>query len=75
MPRGVKLLAATAMFGCGVFMIPAAAQAKTCFHGYHLDASNHCQPNNPIPMREVCPQGYFPHNAPNRKGYRCKPYP
>jgi len=54
---------------------PAAAATKTCLKSYHLDAQGHCQPNNPIPQREICPKGYYSHPAPNRKGYRCKPYP
>jgi hypothetical protein len=62
----------------GLLLAIAAASpaaAKTCLSSYHLDANGHCQPNNPIPAREICPKGYYGHPASNRKGYRCKPYP
>jgi hypothetical protein len=69
------LSAGAAILAVGFLFAPGAAQAKVCLAGYHNDANGHCQPNHPIPPREICPKGYYAHSAPDRKGYRCKSYP
>lgn len=68
-------VAAATALAAAFLASPASAAPKTCLANYHLDANGHCQPNNPLPQRHICPQGYWAHSAPNRKGYRCKPYP
>lgn len=55
--------------------VAGPAEAAVCLNGYHADANGHCQPNNPLPQRHICPQGYYSHPANNRRGYRCKSYP
>ncbi len=73
MTKSLAISVAMWLLLAAVAAIPAAA--KTCLSSYHLDANGHCQPNKPIPPREICPKGYYGHVAPNAKGYRCKPYP
>jgi hypothetical protein len=61
------------LLGGGV-LAPDAAQARTCFSGFHLDAHGRCQRNQPLPPRHACPPGHFADtNTRRRRGYNCRP--
>jgi hypothetical protein len=59
--------------GDGAF---TALMSSACAGGYHPDSRGNCQPNNPQPNLQPCPDGYLATPYPSwGNSYKCVPIP
>ena len=84
-----RAFAAVALFSsiAGVFVVGSPSRAagegafnalmsSVCAGGYHPDARGNCQPNNPQPNLQPCPEGYLATPFPSwGNSYKCVPIP